>query len=63
MTGGWLLRKAWKIYEKAYKEITTMYQRSQENYVVNGEESGSSVDAPNMLSPSSSSNGINLGFK
>ena len=36
-----------------------MYQRCQENCVVNGEETGSSVDAPNMLSPSSSSNGIN----
>ena len=31
--------------------------------MVNGEESGSSVDAPNMLSTSSSSNGIAMYFK
>ncbi len=29
--GGWLMRKAWKIYERVYKEVSTMYERNQKS--------------------------------
>ena len=29
MKGGWLLRKAWKIYEKLFKEVTTLREKSK----------------------------------
>ena len=58
IAGGWLLRKAWKIYDKVYKEVSSMHERSAMDNVVNVQGNpGTSIDTTNQLTPSSSSNG------
>ncbi|XP_052764413.1 tetratricopeptide repeat protein 39C-like [Mya arenaria] len=44
--GGWLLRKAWKIYEKLYKEITSLRDKSK----LKKSESKSSISNSSMSS-------------
>jgi len=48
--GGWLLRKAWKIYEKLYKEVTSLRDKSK----LSKSESKSSVSNVSISSVKSS---------
>jgi tetratricopeptide (TPR) repeat protein len=42
--GGWLLRKAWKIYEKLHKEVTTLMDNKTQMKVAKHQTFSSSVD-------------------
>ena len=58
LSGGWLLRKAWKIYEKLYKEMTSLRENGGKLKPNASMNSMKSVPSENSMKNSPSQNSL-----